>query len=579
MYLSQNLKCVIYQTVFISIILIAVVFDIYFQLSKQVFDEHVKLVLGWFCIINFSAIIIVNIIRLMNMLKLNYLFVALILSVNIIFFKLVFYYVFNFSKYFPSDFFELIDITSNATSVIAVTTFVSLLIARFITTPSWRSAVFCLSVAVSLVLPNLTLFQSSSTALLKNSNTDYLKNAYGIIDKNIDENPYDLPVISKKFNLYIIVFDSFLPPPLIRKYFSYDAASADISAKELPFTKSFVVYNDHFSEFDTSSFSFDSMLRFGLENYAINYSWGSIRGENRSGFYDVFSKSGFQLHHSYNHDLMKRAHEKNNDIYQKKFYPFIHKYWFYDDEAMLSQSLLCINSEHGNLFKRHKGLGLCSIFGNYTSIHQVISSFKGQGSKSTRTRTEQAYSILEKLTADIETPKIVSLSIQGPIGHTHEGYDHSNESEKAKYRIHYRQQEKRVALYMRKYINLIHSRDPDSIILIFGDHGPNFLGDWESFPLRNHANLLEISKLAEVMPENVLRLFVETRLNTYFGIAHNGNKCASEENISHFKGKYFSAPRILYSIAKCMSDKPRKEYSTDFFPRNPMTLRYLMLHK
>ena len=34
---------------------------------------------------------------------------------------------------------------------------------------------------------------------------------------------------------------------------------------------------------------------------------------------------------------------------------------------------------------------------------------------------------LEKLTADIETPKIVSLSIQGPIGHTHEGYDHSNE--------------------------------------------------------------------------------------------------------------------------------------------------------
>ena len=113
-------------------------------------------------------------------------------------------------------------------------------------------------------------------------------------------------------------------------------------------------------------------------------------------------------------------------------------------------------------------------------------------------------------------------------------------------RIHYRQQEKQVALYMRKYINLIHSRDPDSIILIFGDHGPNFLGDWESFPLRNHANLLEISKLAEVMPENVLRLFVETRLNTYFGIAHNSNKCASEENISHFKGKYFfSAAHLI----------------------------------
>ena len=30
------------------------------------------------------------------------------------------------------------------------------------------------------------------------------------------------------------------------------------------------------------------------------------------------------------------------------------------------------------------------------------------------------------------------------------------------------------------------------------------------------------------------------------------------------KVKYFSAPRILCSIAKCMSDKPRKEYSTDF---------------
>ena len=66
----------IYQTVFVSIILIAVVFDIYFQLSKQVFDEHVKLVLGWFCIINFSAIIIVNIIDSMNMLKLNYLFAS-----------------------------------------------------------------------------------------------------------------------------------------------------------------------------------------------------------------------------------------------------------------------------------------------------------------------------------------------------------------------------------------------------------------------------------------------------------------------------------------------------------------------
>ena len=35
--------------------------------------------------------------------------------------------------------------------------------------------------------------------------------------------------------------------------------------------------------------------------------------------FTTFSKSGFQLHHSYNHDLMKRAHEKTMIFTRRNF--------------------------------------------------------------------------------------------------------------------------------------------------------------------------------------------------------------------------------------------------------------------
>ena len=105
-----------------------------------------------------------------------------------------------------------------------------------------------------------------------------------------------------------------------------EAATSNIIAESLPFTSNFNSYDNTYSEFYTSSYSFDSMLRFDLKNYVNNYSWGSIRGSDRSAFYDTFTKSGYQLHHYYGHEIKKRLHEENKGIWQKDQYPFIHKY-------------------------------------------------------------------------------------------------------------------------------------------------------------------------------------------------------------------------------------------------------------
>ena len=572
-----KLKAIFFQGLLTFILLAGIFSDLYFQISNQVFEDHITLVLSWFVFINTLMLLCSSLLRYFQYLVLNYLSITVILFLNIVCFKLIFYYIFNFSNHFPNTFFEFFDITSNSLSALIFAFICSLIFAKFIVSPSKISTIFCTLISLSLIIPNLKLVTAEQLVKIEKPTNEYLKKTYSIINRNLLDEEIKLPKITKKSNIYIMIFDSLIHPNMINKHFNSKAATSNISAKKLPFTGNFDSYDNLYSEFDTSNYSFDSMLRFSLNNYVDNYPWGSIRGEKRSGFYDLFSRSGYQLHHYFGNDLKGRIHEQDVNIWNKDEYPFIHKFWFYEEHSVLRNSLTCINSELGHVFHRLKGIGMCKLLGKFSNISQVFESIIYPGRKYEKTRIEQIYMVLDQLTKNINIPKVVSLSIQGPIGHTHEGYNHKDLNDKKKYKNFYLKQENIVAEAIIKYTNLIHSRDPDGLILYFGDHGPNFFGDWSKYPLRRHINQSKMNEIANNLNSDDLELFVESRLKVFFGIAHNKNKCATEKKFSYYKAEYLTPPRVVYSIAKCMSSESQKniKYSNDFFVRNPMIMRYL----
>jgi len=143
--------------------------------------------------------------------------------------------------------------------------------------------------------------------------------------------------------------------------------------------------------------------------------------------------------------------------------------------------------------------------------------------------------IAEKGTS--ESPWLTFHYIYNPIGHTAKDFRSDSPEELKKYRSFYLSQSKRVVEILKSLLVEIDRNDPNSIVFIFGDHGP-----W-------------LSRRTTPNDEKSRRFFTLDRYGVYGALVKTNNPCATP-SIDSYRKSYTTPERVIGGIIRCLSRDP-----------------------
>lgn len=344
--------------------------------------------------------------------------------------------------------------------------------------------------------------------------------------KNIDNQITQALVFKEKPNIYLLSYDSLIPTTVAQQY---------LNLETIPYQQ---VIDQEFNEFGNSlTFhvasrpSLNDVMRLGQKQNELNFR--SFSGNAPSQLSSIMSLNRYELITGYKGLHFGRAG------------PHIDKGLF-PTTTQIEASVQCISQSK---MERAQAFLICEIARRLATENLAPIYEKLFGNTLTEDRQNWQDLMLERiyLNSQKKQPVFTYLYTYNPIGHTSLTYDHRDQSQRLEYRAYF---EKNAAVLARQISDLlkqIREFDPNSILIIFGDHG--------AFLSRN-------VKFHED-PE----FFTKDRHRIVIAAAKTQHPCSDPKNLEYSKS--FQTPsRILTAVFLCLSKKTHGQLKTLDFDEN-----------
>ena len=314
-------------------------------------------------------------------------------------------------------------------------------------------------------------------------------------------------------NVYLIGIDALAPFEIINAQLKANINFSSISRNDV------IRFKNGFG-FGKTGRTWNAILSLGMENNILEKNYAkSFTGQRSSLLFDIFKNNGY------------------------KIYSGIPIGWWGDKKGDLIDNYLIVRGRHdfSGCFNRNKILGIPKFFGLCTLVGErkkelYWSYYNFMIEKNPRNFDyEFENSILENV-GDTERPTLFAYHLVR-TAHTESDYDHTDKSKADFFRNEYLENFKYIDSFLGELYKKIKKEDPNSILLIFGDHGLQvYRSLWGNINIENSKNI-----------------FLDIYSNQIF-LLKTDNKCSSHKLNS---GKpYVFHHTILTGLINCLSNDP-----------------------
>lgn len=299
----------------------------------------------------------------------------------------------------------------------------------------------------------------------------------------------------QKPNVYIVLFDSFVPKSIMKKHFGVDKA---------PYHD---VLDEHFQKFENffvervpSKPSLNRLLALDSKYYAeLSKPEGKLQFRLFQGFapsplFQIFKHNGYDTKTLYNSRYFGKAQG-----------PYIDEY--------------LVNKDFGacefieRKYKKFTFFGMCNL-------------------KTTLDKSEPVDFLISKMQEGVDNgrPQIIVSYVYSP-GHTEKSYDHEDPKKVELYKNQYLENSKVTAESLNKIISFLQEKDPTAMLYLSGDHGP-----WLS---------------RQVKYEDDPKFFIQDRHAVFGGVFPKGN-CAQSFS-KPYTDKFVTISQGTHMIIQCLT--------------------------
>lgn len=316
-------------------------------------------------------------------------------------------------------------------------------------------------------------------------------------------NPYDAVVLKEKPNVHLIAVDSMLPDTLAGKHLGFHPAYHRILEAH-----GATIFKNLFVSYAPTTHSLRSVA---LLSDPRNLPEGAVAGRGLGPLYRIFRNSGYRV--SFGYASGKKAFGVKG--------PYVDEYFSVNPWGKaFSESALC--KYQGDSERRYQLLGFCAIAswlepgGTGTWDDFVVQQVGSKGQS--------------------ETPWLTFYYVYS-LGHTSKEYRSDHLEDFREYREAFLEKQASLSQdWLVDVIETIQANDPDSIVFIFGDHGP-WLSRTVSF---------------EEMPG----FFVQDRYGVFGAVLPTNSRCARDEPLSHYFDGFGTPERVIAGIIRCLAERP-----------------------
>lgn len=236
-------------------------------------------------------------------------------------------------------------------------------------------------------------------------------------------------------NVYLISLDSLVPDEMTHRFLGVEKLRYVEAIEEA----NGQILKNVFSEGDNTNMSLNSLLALDVDWWrALPYpeSIHLETGRRRSPVYEIFQRNGYRVQFIYSSAYFGPKQFAGVDFYGTA------------DEG------ICHHISNKSAF-----LGYCSA---------LMTGWRS-AALGTRPYPEYLFDRLE-LAADSETPWLTMAHIWMP-GHTGPDYLAGDPEKLDEYREYFLERADTAAEYIQSILSLVQDRDPDGVVLLYGDHG------------------------------------------------------------------------------------------------------------
>lgn len=312
----------------------------------------------------------------------------------------------------------------------------------------------------------------------------------------------------KKPNIFVFIYDSLIPRKTAKMFLDYDPEYYESVEKHKG-----LIFENSFTQRVPTRPSLKAFMSLGDSNYKQ----GMITGKYDSPLAALFRNNGYSV---ITGTRQGYAMTRRGDamVEQANYVDAYH----YDKQERFSVSPFCLN------------LPKKGIFAYIERFYYFCSnSIKYLDTKQTRNGWPRQVLNITDAILKIEKPTISILYLYYPIGHTSADYNVNDLKMRDDYLKYFKNGSRFAAQHMEKLIDKITSKYPDSLILIWGDHG-TFSG------AGGYKN-----KAMEVLD----------RHQVFTALIGNKNICVQPEYLNDSDSEITSPAKVMLSIIRCLADE------------------------
>lgn len=320
-------------------------------------------------------------------------------------------------------------------------------------------------------------------------------------------------VMKSKPNIYLLNYDSVAPSDVIREYLLID----DIP-HESALLETFEVMDNSISFHVPTKRSINDVMRLGQSSQPLNY--GAFSGNTNSLLSKILRKNDYKLITGF------------NGLYFGNKGPHVDEGLF-PTKVDIQTSVLCIAQRR---FQKVQAGMICEVaFRLYRmkGLEYIYTLLFGNNYGQKFDAWHERLVSKIKYTASLEEPTLLYASTYKGIGHTSSSYDHNDLNARTAYKNEFIVNSTGFSQQLRTVSEAISQNDPNSILMIFGDHG------------------MYLSRAVDFADDP--EFFVEDRHLIMLALRKGGHTCSKPENLDLNK-TYLTPARLVFAIFKCLGE-------------------------
>ncbi|MCK5360568.1 MAG: hypothetical protein KAJ95_08065 [Gammaproteobacteria bacterium] len=329
----------------------------------------------------------------------------------------------------------------------------------------------------------------------------------------------------EKPNIHLISIDSMIPLSILSEYL-------DIS--ELPYEETLIASTLRkpisYSPRVPSNPSMNSIMQLDQAEAIMGYSY--FAGRKPSVLTSIFASNDYEISTGFfNYYFGKKGSYIDSSLPSS--------------DAEFKNTLLCLN-EGKTYVNQMRFFGICTVFGGFSSDFNPDKNMT-ETAFLVKAWPSQVLDVILQLSRKTR-PQISFHYIYKPIGHTRNHFRHNNVEHRSEYKKYYLENAAKLNEFIKKLLSLISNSDPNSIVVIFGDHGA----------------LLSRGVSADDNPEFVYKDLHMIEL----AVVKTENRCSSDSAF-HYSDSYATPSRVIAGIIRCLSETPKEiDKIVDFIDLN-----------